>query len=171
MFPVKVVNMSEKSNIIPIGSDHAGYKLKQYLIETLSVEGFEFKDYGTYSEDSVDYPDFIHPVASSVNNGEFERGIVICGSGQGANMTANKHPEIRSALCWDLEQAKLSRQHNDANIIALPGRFINFDTAVEMVKIFFNTKFEGGRHKRRIDKIPISDLSFEDVNSDISNLL
>ena len=157
--------MGEKSNIIPIGSDHAGFELKQYLIEKLSESGYRFKDFGTYSTESVDYPDFIHPVAKSVNDGIFERGIVICGSGQGANMTANKHPEIRSALCWDMEQAKLSRQHNNANIIALPGRFVNFDTAVEMIKTFFNTEFEGGRHQRRIEKIPI-----KDVNSDISKL-
>jgi ribose 5-phosphate isomerase B len=147
--------MGKNSNIIPIGSDHAGFELKQYLIENLSKSGYKFKDFGTYSSESVDYPDFIHPVAESVNDGLYERGIVICGSGQGANMTANKHQKIRSALCWDLEQAKLSRQHNDANIIALPGRFVNFDTAVEMVKTFFNTGFEGGRHLRRIEKIPV----------------
>ncbi len=155
MFDILVINMGKNSKIIPIGSDHAGFELKQYLIENLSEKGFVFKDFGTYSEESVDYPDFIHPVAKSVNDGLYERGIVICGSGQGANMTANKHQKIRSALCWDLEQAKLSRQHNDANIIALPGRFVNFDAAVEMVETFFSTGFEGGRHKRRIEKIPV----------------
>jgi len=147
--------MSVKSKIIPIGSDHAGFELKQYLIDKLTEKGYEFNDYGTYSDESVDYADFIHPVAKSVNDGEYEKGIVICGSGQGANMTANKHQKIRSALCWNKEQAKLSRQHNNANIIALPGRFVNFDTAVEMTDIFFNTEFEGGRHQRRIEKIPI----------------
>ncbi len=149
--------MSENSSIIPIGSDHGGFELKQYLIKNLSEAGYKFKDFGTYSTESVDYPDYIHPVAKSVNDGIYEKGIVICGSGQGANMTANKHQKIRSALCWDIEQAKLTREHNNANIIALPGRFVNFDTAVEMVKVFFNTEFEGGRHQIRIDKIPLKD--------------
>ena len=149
--------MSENSSIIPIGSDHGGFELKQYLIKIFSEVGYKFKDFGTYSTESVDYPDYIHPVAKSVNDGIYEKGIVICGSGQGANMTANKYQKIRSALCWDIEQAKLTREHNNANIIALPGRFVNFDTAVEMVKIFFNTEFEGGRHQMRIDKIPIKD--------------
>ncbi len=147
--------MSENSSIIPIGSDHGGFELKQYLIKFFSEAGYKFKDFGTYSTESVDYPDYIHPVAKSVNDGIYEKGIVICGSGQGANMTANKYQKIRSALCWDIEQAKLTREHNNANIIALPGRFVNFDTAVEMVKIFFNTEFEGGRHQVRIDKIPL----------------
>ncbi len=149
--------MSENSSIIPIGSDHGGFELKQYLIKNLSEAGYKFKDFGTYSTESADYPDYIHPVAKSVNDSIYEKGIVICGSGQGANMTANKYQKIRSALCWDIEQAKLTREHNNANIIALPGRFVNFDTAVEMVKIFFNTGFEGGRHQMRIDKIPIKD--------------
>lgn len=145
--------MSDKQKLIPIGSDHAGLKLKSYLIKTLSEQGFRFKDFGTDSEKSVDYPDFIHPVAHGVNSGEFEKGVVLCGSGQGANMTANKYPNVRSALCWDIEQAKLSRQHNNANILALPGRFINFDLAVEILKVFFETDFEGGRHLNRIRKI------------------
>jgi len=147
--------MTAEQNIIPIGSDHGGYQLKEYLIETLSKESFQFKDFGTYSEGSVDYPDFIHPVAAAVNNGTFEKGIVICGSGQGANMTANKYENVRSALLWDLEQTQLTRMHNDANIIALAGRFIDFDLAVEMIKIFFRTEFEGGRHVKRIEKIPV----------------
>ncbi len=145
--------MTDKKSIIPIGSDHAGFELKTYLIDTLSREGFVFEDFGTHSTDSVDYPDYIHPVASAVNAGTYEKGIVICGSGQGANMTANKYPGIRSALCWDLEQARLSRQHNNANILALPGRFIDFDVAAEAVKIFMHTAFEGGRHSRRVEKI------------------
>ncbi len=138
---------------IAIGADHGGFALKQYIIERLSVEGFDFKDFGTFSGESVDYPDFIHPVAASVNQGIHKRGIVICGSGQGANMTANKYPEVRSALLWDIEQTKLTRMHNDANIIALPGRFIDFALAVEMVKVFMQTEFEGGRHIRRIEKM------------------
>jgi len=146
--------MDKKQKVIPIGSDHGGFEMKQFLIENLIKEGIEIKDYGTFSDESVDYPDFIHPVAKAVNDGEYEKGIVICGSGQGANMTANKYPNVRSALCWNLEQTELTRLHNDANIIAIPGRFIEFDIAVDMVKIFFTTDFEGGRHKKRIVKIP-----------------
>jgi len=142
------------NKVIPIGSDHGGFEMKQFLIEKLLNDGFEFKDYGTYSENSVDYTDFIHPVAKAVNDGEYDRGIVICGSGQGANMTANKYPNVRSALCWNLEQTELTRLHNNANVIAIPGRFIKFDLALEMVKKFFIVDFEGGRHKRRIEKIP-----------------
>lgn len=145
--------MAAEQNVIPIGSDHAGFALKKYLIETLREEGFVFNDVGTYSEASVDYPDFVHQVASTVNRGEFEKGIIICGSGQGANMTANKYPEVRSALCWSVEQAKLSRMHNNANIIALPGRFIDFIEAAEAVKVFLSTSFEGGRHEVRVAKI------------------
>ena len=147
--------MNKKHQIIPIGSDHGGFEMKQFLIQRLSIEGFEFKDYGTFSEESVDYPDFIHPVAKAVSNGEFEKGIVICGSGQGANMTANKYQNVRSALCWNLEQTELTRLHNDANVMAIPGRFIEFDLAAEMVEKFFATNFEGGRHNKRISKIPI----------------
>ena len=148
--------MYDKSRELPIGSDHGGFKLKKYLIEILSNEGYLFNDFGTFSEDSVDYPDFIHPVAKIVNNGISKFGIIICGSGQGASMTANKYPNVRAALCWNLEQAVLTRQHNNANIIALPGRFIDFKTAAEMVKVFLDTDFEGGRHISRINKIPVS---------------
>jgi ribose 5-phosphate isomerase B len=145
--------MTNKQKVIPIGSDHAGFPLKKHLIETLKKSGFIFEDFGTDSEESVDYPDFVHPVADAVESGKFEKGIIMCGSGQGASMTANKHPGIRSALCWNVEQAKLSRQHNNANIIALPGRFIDFDVAVEAVRVFFSTEFEGGRHIPRVEKI------------------
>jgi ribose 5-phosphate isomerase B len=142
-----------KNSIIPIGSDHGGFELKQFIIKCLQAEGYKFEDCGTHSPESVDYPDFIHPVASAVNQGKFQAGIVICGSGQGANMTANKYPNVRSALVWDQEQTKLTRMHNDANIIALPGRFIEYELAVELVKIFLNTPFEGGRHHNRIRKM------------------
>ena len=148
--------MFDKQQILPIGSDHGGFELKQFIIKKLSDEEFNLKDYGTWSEDSVDYPDFIHPVAKSVNNGEYNFGIVICGSGQGASMVANKYDKVRAGLCWDPEQAKLIRLHNNANIISLPGRFINFDVAVNMIKIFLNTEFEGGRHINRINKIPVN---------------
>ena len=149
--------MFDKKHILAIGSDHGGYKLKQYVIKNLIADGYKIKDFGTNLEESVDYPDYIHPVAKSINNGEFIQGIIICGSGQGASMVANKYPKVRSALCWNKEQAKLSRQHNNANIIALPGRFIDFNNAVEIVKLFLNTDFEGGRHIRRINKISISE--------------
>ena len=140
-------------NIIPIGCDHAGYELKNFLIEKLQEEGYSFKNFGTDSPESIDYPDFAHPVANFVKNNKNTLGIVICGSGNGINMTVNKHQEIRSALCWTVEIAKLARQHNDANIIALPARFIDKNLALEMVKSFLSTEFEGGRHQRRVDKI------------------
>lgn len=147
--------MFDKNQVLPIGSDHGGFELKQYLIQTLSAEGYKFKDNGTYSVESVDYPDFIHPVAKSVNDGLFNYGIIICGSGQGASMTANKYHNVRAALCWDMEQASLTRLHNNANIIALPGRFVDNSTAVKMIKLFLNTDFEGGRHINRVNKIPV----------------
>ncbi len=145
--------MTQVQGVIPIGSDHAGFRLKTHIITQLSEKGFRFHDYGTTSEESVDYPDFVHPVAASVNDGDACRGIVVCGSGQGANMTANKYPHVRSALCWDIEQTELARRHNDANILALPGRFIDFDLAVSMALVFLETAFEGGRHLQRINKM------------------
>jgi ribose 5-phosphate isomerase B len=142
-----------ENNIIPIGADHAGFELKQYLIEYLTSKGYELKDFGCYSEDSIDYPDYGHPVAEMVQENKGMLGIIICGSGNGINMTANKHQGVRSALCWKKEIAELARLHNDANIIALPARFISKNEAIEMVDAFLTTTFEGGRHQRRIDKI------------------
>ncbi|MDG0974288.1 MAG: ribose 5-phosphate isomerase B [Crocinitomicaceae bacterium] len=139
--------------IIPIGADHAGYELKNRIINYLSDQGYSFKDYGTYSEDSIDYPDHGHPVAQHVENTPEVLGIVICGSGNGINMTVNKHQGIRSALCWNKEIAMLARQHNDANIIALPARFVDAILAIQMVEAFLNTTFEGGRHATRVNKI------------------
>lgn len=127
--------------------------MKQFIIEKLQESGYEVKDYGTYSTDSVDYPDMIHPLARDIEKGVYPIGIILCGSGNGAQMTANKHPHVRAALCWNEELAKLARQHNDANIMALPGRFIPFDQAWRMVQIFLDTPFEGGRHTRRVEKI------------------
>ena len=147
--------MFDLSKTIPIGSDHAGFCLKAFLLQNLSSEGYSFKDFGTFTVESVDYPDFVHPVAKAVNDGVYQRGIIICGSGNGASMVANKYPLVRSAICWTDEIAQLSRLHNDANIIALPARFISPVEALSMVKIFFNTDFEGGRHERRVQKIPI----------------
>ncbi len=145
--------MFDKKQVIPIASDHAGFNLKEFLIDQLTQKGYHLKDYGPFSDERVDYPDFIHPVAKAINGGEYKFGIIMCGSGQGANMTANKYSLVRSALCWDMEQTQLSRQHNNANIISLPGRFIDFDLAVEMVETFLHTDFEGGRHIQRVEKI------------------
>jgi ribose 5-phosphate isomerase B len=140
---------------IAIGNDHAGYELKKVLKEWLGEAGHHVKDYGADSPGSVDYPDFVHPLAASVEQGEFQMGVLICGSGQGASMTANKYPGIRAALCWMPEIAALARSHNDANLLCLPGRFLDGNTAVEILRVFLDTPFEGGRHQRRIDKIPI----------------
>ena len=140
---------------IGIASDHAGYEMKEFLVGYLDAMGYEVLDFGTHSPDSVDYADFAHPLAEAIENGELERGIALCGSGEGMTMTLNKHQGIRSALCWIPEVASLSRQHNDANFIAMPGRFVTNDEALAMVKVFLNTDFEGGRHQRRIDKIPL----------------
>ena len=139
--------------IIPIASDHAGYELKNKVIEHLKSKNFDVKDFGTYSSESVDYPDFAHKVGSAVNKGEYQRGIVICGSGNGVQMTVNKYPNVCCALCWNEEIASLARQHNDANIISLPARFINEETALKIVDIYLTTPFEGGRHMRRVEKI------------------
>lgn len=137
---------------LAIASDHAGFELKEYLKEQLKNR-YEITDFGTHSQDSVDYPDFVHPSASSVENGENELGILVCGSGQGVAITANKHQKIRCALCWMPELAELAKQHNNANMIALPARFIAKELALEIVEKFLNTDFEGGRHQNRVDKI------------------
>jgi ribose 5-phosphate isomerase B len=140
---------------LAIASDHAGFELKQSLIEYLKEKGHSIKDFGTYSSESSDYPDFAHPMADAVENKDFDLGISLCGSGNGINMTANKHHGIRSALCWIPELASLARLHNDANVCSLPARFISFDLAKEIVDAFLTTDFEGGRHQRRIDKMPL----------------
>lgn len=138
---------------VAIGSDHAGYQLKQLVIKRLEERNVEVKDCGPSNEESVDYPDFGHPVASSVEDKSSDLGIVICGSGNGINMTVNKHADIRSALSWTPEIASLARQHNDANVLALPARFISEDLGIQIVDAFLDAKFEGGRHQRRVDKI------------------
>jgi ribose 5-phosphate isomerase B len=143
--------MSQKK--IPIGADHAGFNLKGKIIEFLESKGYQVEDFGCFSEESIDYPDFAHPVAEMIEQNTGMLGILICGSGNGINMTANKHKEIRSALCWNAEIAALARQHNNANIVALPARFISEQEALEIVETFLGTAFEGGRHQRRIDKI------------------
>ena len=141
------------NDIIPIASDHAGYQLKQVVIDYLKSKNINTKDFGTFSDESVDYPDFAHQVGSSVNKGVYNRGIVICGSGNGVQMTVNKYPGVRCALCWNEEIASLARQHNDANILSMPARFITKETALKIVDIFLSTPFEGGRHQRRVEKI------------------
>ncbi|MBM3184693.1 MAG: ribose 5-phosphate isomerase B [Bacteroidetes bacterium] len=143
--------MSEK--VIPIGADHAGFSLKGKIVHFLESKGYNVQDFGCFSKESIDYPDFAHPVAEMVEQNSGMLGILICGSGNGINMTANKHKGIRSALCWNKEITELARQHNDANIIALPARFISEQEAIEIVDTFLGTAFEGGRHQRRIDKI------------------
>ncbi|MBQ4913380.1 ribose 5-phosphate isomerase B [Maribacter sp. MMG018] len=139
---------------IAIGNDHAGTEYKLAIIGLLKSKNIEVVNYGTDGTDSVDYPDFVHPVAQDVEEGKVDCGIIICGSGNGASMTANKHQKVRAALCWTKEIVALAREHNDANILSLPARYISLPQALEMVETFLNTDFEGGRHERRIEKIP-----------------
>jgi ribose 5-phosphate isomerase B len=138
---------------IAIGNDHAGTEYKLAVVGLLKSMNIEIINHGTDSSDSVDYPDFVHPVANDVEKELVDFGIIICGSGNGASMTANKHQKIRAALCWNKEITELARAHNDANILSLPARFISLHQAIDMVKTFLNTSFEGGRHERRIEKI------------------
>lgn len=139
---------------IGIGGDHAGYQYKELIKEILELKGYEVKDFGPHSEDSVDYPDYIHPLASEIEKNKLALGIAICGSGNGVAMTANKHKDIRAALCWNPELASLARQHNNANIICIPSRFIDVELAKACVLSFLSADFEGGRHQRRVNKIP-----------------
>lgn len=144
------------SKPIAIGGDHAGFKFKEQLISFLEGKGFAFTDFGTHSADSVDYPDYAHPVASAVENGEAAFGILICGSANGVAITANKHQGVRAAICWGEELAQLARAHNNANIICLPARFVREGDAEKMVALFMTTVFEGGRHANRVNKIACS---------------
>lgn len=140
---------------IAIGGDHAGYEYKLEIIKELEAKGYEVKDFGPYSDASCDYPDFVHPLAKEVENKTFDLGIIICGSANGVNMTANKYQDIRSAIAWEEEIANLARTHNDANIVALPARFISLEKAKKIADVFLTTEFEGGRHQRRVDKIAV----------------
>ena len=152
----KTVQMNtsfDLSRPIAIGADHAGYEYKTVIAELLRAKGLEVKDFGTHSSDSVDYPDFAHPVASAVENGEAAFGVLVCGSANGVAITANKHQGIRAAICWQANLAKLAREHNNANVICIPARFVSTPEAEEMVNIFLNTSFEGGRHQNRVNKI------------------
>lgn len=139
--------------IIPIGCDHAGFKTKELIVKHLISKGLELKDFGCYSEESIDYPDYAHPVAEMIEANPGMVGILLCGSGNGINMTANKHAGVRSALCWEIEIAALARSHNNANIIAIPARFVSEQLAIDMVDTFLETVFEGGRHQNRVNKI------------------
>jgi len=146
-----------KIQYVALASDHAGYDLKKIIIMHLESLGIRnIKDFGTYSSESSDYPDYAHPLAEAVENNEYDIGISLCGSGNGINMTINKHQGIRSALCWSVEISELARAHNNANVCSIPVRFVDNDLAIKIVNKFINTDFEGGRHQRRIDKIPIS---------------
>ena len=140
---------------IGIASDHAGYEMKEFLVGYLAAKGWDVLDFGPESEESVDYPDFAHPLANAIESGELERGIGLCGSGEGMAITLNKHQGIRAGLCWDPEVASLIRRHNDANVIVFPARFITNDEAVKMLDAYFAAGFEGGRHEARIAKMPV----------------
>lgn len=140
---------------VGVASDHAGFPLKQFVLEYLQKKGYAYKDFGTYSDASVDYPDFAHPLAEAVESGECYPGIGICGSGEGMAITLNKHQAIRAGLAWNKDIAQLIRQHNDANVLVLPARFIDNRMAEEIMDAFFTASFEGGRHERRVSKIPI----------------
>jgi len=138
-----------------IAADHAGFETKEYLKKELSRREYTIKDFGTFSDESVDYPDVVHPLAREIDAGNYPVGIILCGSGNGVNMTANKYSNVRSALCWTEEVASLARKHNNANIIALPARFLDKQTIFSIVSTFLNTDFEGGRHVKRVEKIDI----------------
>lgn len=138
---------------IAVGCDHAGFPYKDSVIRLLKSEGLNVLDFGTFSADPVDYPDFVHPAANSIERGEAQLGVLLCGSGNGVAITANKHQHIRAAVCWTEELGALARQHNDANVVALPVRFISEDLALAIVRRFLTATFEGGRHQRRVDKI------------------
>lgn len=141
---------------ISIGNDHAGPEYKSAIVEHLKNKGYQITNYGTDTTDSADYPDFVHPVATDVNDAKVDLGVLICGTANGVAMTANKYQNVRAAVCWNSEITTLARQHNDANIICIPARYTSIPQAIKMVDVFLETEFEGGRHKRRIDKIPLT---------------
>lgn len=141
------------NDVIGMASDHAGFEMKEFVKKQLQNAGYEVKDYGTFSADSCDYADFAHLLGKAISTGELKRGVALCGSGNGINMTLNKHTDVRSAYCWNEEITRLARQHNDANICTMPARFLDSDTIWKLTQIFLETPFEGGRHQRRIEKI------------------
>ena len=148
-----MVNLKEK--VIAIASDHAGYEKKQVIINYFNKKGIAYKDFGCFSSESVDYPEFAHAIGEAIDKGEYEIGVTFCGSGQGISIAANKHQNVRSATCWNAEIAALAKQHNDANICAVPGRFVSNEEAIAIVEAYLNAEFEGGRHARRVAKIPV----------------
>jgi len=145
-----------ENQMIAVGSDHAGFDYKEKIKEMLIAEGYSVNDFGTFSKDSVDYPDFVHPLAESVEKKETDFGILVCGSGQGVCITANKHQDIRAALCWTKDLAKMTRKHNNANVLCLAERYMELTDVLEIVKTFLATEFEGGRHERRVSKIKLA---------------
>ena len=147
--------MTQTQKPLGLASDHAGFELKQFVKTYLDQHAIPYKDYGTLSTDSCDYPDYAHALARGIENGEVEKGIAICGTGEGISMTLNKHAAVRAALCWIPEIAKMTRLHNDANVLVMPGRFVDNKTAEKIMDTFFKTTFEGGRHARRVEKIPV----------------
>lgn len=149
----KILTMEIKT--VALAADHAGFGMKEIVKQWLTNEGIEVKDFGTYSEESTDYPDYAHPLAESIEKGESQLGYTFCGSGNGISMTANKHQGIRSALCWEEELAALARQHNDANVCSIPARFVSEEKGLNIAKTFIESEFEGGRHQRRVDKIAL----------------
>jgi ribose 5-phosphate isomerase B len=151
-----LLKSSRMKGLLAIASDHAGYPMKLSILDYLKEKGYQVKDFGTDSEEARDYPDFGHPLAKAVESGECVLGISLCGSGNGINMVTNKYKGIRGALCWNKEISMLARFHNDANICSIPARFLNLKTAIEIVDAFLETDFEGGRHVKRIEKIPIA---------------
>lgn len=149
------ITISSTNKPIGIACDHAGFEMKEYIKTLFDESNIKYVDFGTFGTESVDYPDFAHKLGAAIDNNDCEFGITLCGSGNGINMTINKHAKVRAALCWSAEIAKLAREHNNANAISLPARFISKEECKEMVEIFFNTSFEGGRHQNRIDKIAL----------------
>jgi len=145
-----------KNKVVAVASDHAGFERKEAVIAWLSEKGIAYHDFGTFSGEAVDYPDFGHAIGNAIDSGEYEIGITFCGSGQGISITANKHQHVRSAICWIPEIAALARQHNDANICAIPGRYTTNEEAIAIVDAFLNARFEGGRHATRVAKIPLN---------------
>lgn len=149
------VSIAKTDKPIGLASDHAGFEMKQHVIKLFEASGIKFTDFGTFSAESVDYPDYAHKLGQALEADDCEYGITFCGSGNGINMVMNKYQDVRSALCWNVEIVKLARQHNNANALSIPARFITKEACLEMVEVFFNTPFEGGRHQTRINKIPI----------------
>ncbi len=152
--PHKTTAMENKK--LGMASDHAGYDMKRFLAEALTREGYEITDYGCDNDISCDYPDYAHPLACAIERGEVPLGIALCGSGNGVSITLNKHQGIRAALCWNEELGSLARRHNDANVCSLPARFIDDETALRIVHAYLSSSFEGGRHERRVEKIPVT---------------